>query len=122
MKVSEIMQTTLTTVDPEATIGEAATLMGGRGIGSVLVCDGERLLGILTERDLVRALSETHDAPARPVAEWMTRSPQTAAPDTDAKAALRQMIEGGFRHLPICDGERVSGVVSIRDLAGALND
>ncbi|HJT37386.1 MAG TPA: CBS domain-containing protein [Actinomycetota bacterium] len=122
MKVSEIMSTTLTVVEPEVTLGEAATLMGERHVGSVIVCENVRLVGILTERDIVRALSHEHDAPQRPVVEWMTKDPTTTEPGADVKEALRTMIDGGFRHLPVLDGGRVAGMVSIRDVAGAMAD
>ena len=122
MKVSEIMSTKLTTVEPEATLSEAATIMGERHVGSVLVCEEERLVGILTERDIVRALSTEHDAPNRPVVEWMTKDPTTTGGDEDVKTALRTMVDGGFRHLPVIDGEQPVGMVSIRDVAGAMAD
>src|SRR5262245_31082654 len=111
MKVSEIMSTTLTMVEPEATLGEAATMMGERHVGSVVVCDDDQLVGILTERDIVRALSREHDAPMRPVVEWMSKDPTTTKPDADVKEALRTMVDGGFRHLPVTDGGRVVGMV-----------
>ena len=122
MKVSEVMNTTLCTTHPEATVGEAATLMGERRIGSVLICDGDKLLGILTERDIVRALSSDYGASQRPVAEWMTKDPQAGTPETEVRAALRMMMEGGFRHLPVKDGETVVGMLSIRDVAEHLSD
>jgi len=122
MKVSEIMSKTLTIVEPEVTLGEAATLMGERHVGSVVVCEDDRLVGILTERDIVRALSREHDAPARPVVEWMSKDPTTTDPGTDVKEALRTMVDGGFRHLPVIDGGNVVGMVSIRDVAGAMAD
>jgi CBS domain-containing protein len=122
MKVADIMKPNLCTVDPEATVGEAATLMGERRVGSVLVLEGERLVGILTERDIVRALSSTHDAPQRPVIEWMSKDPTTTTPGTSVREALRTMVDGGFRHLPVCEGDKVEGMVSIRDLAGTLAD
>lgn len=120
MNVADLMTTNLCSVDPESTVGEAATLMGERHVGSVVVCDGDRLVGILTERDIVRALSSTHDAPMRPVIEWMTKDPSTVSPQTSVKEALRTMVDGGFRHLPVVDGEKVAGMVSIRDLAGSM--
>jgi CBS domain-containing protein len=120
MKVSEIMSTLLTIVEPETTLGEAATLMGERRVGSVLVCEDDRLVGILTERDIVRALSTEHDAPQRPVVEWMTKDPHTTRPDSEVKEALRTMVDGGFRHLPVLDSGHVVGMVSIRDVAGAM--
>jgi CBS domain-containing protein len=122
MKISQIMSTTLTVVEPEVTLGEAATLMGERHVGSVIVCEDDRLIGILTERDIVRALSHEHDAPQRPVVEWMTKDPTTTEPGADVKEALRTMIDGGFRHLPVLDAGRVAGMVSIRDVAGAMAD
>ena len=122
MKFSEIMSKTLTIVEPEVTLGEAATLMGERHVGSVVVCEDDRLVGILTERDIVRALSREHDAPARPVVEWMSKDPTTAGPDADVKEALRTMVDGGFRHLPVVEGANVVGMVSIRDVAGAMAD
>jgi CBS domain-containing protein len=122
MKVSEIMSKTLTTAEPESTLGEAATLMGERHVGSVLVCEEDRLVGILTERDIVRALSTAHDAPQRPVVEWMTKDPTTASPEDEVRDALRAMVDRGFRHLPILEGERLVGMVSIRDVAGAMAD
>ena len=122
MKVSEIMSKTLTIVEPEVTLGEAATLMGERHVGSVVVCEEDRLVGILTERDIVRALSREHDAPQRPVVEWMSKDPTTTKPDADVKEALRTMVDGGFRHLPVTDEGRVVGMVSIRDVAGAMAD
>jgi CBS domain-containing protein len=122
MKVSEIMSKTLTIVEPEATLGEAATMMGERHVGSVIVIENERLVGILTERDIVRALSREHDAPGRPVVEWMSTDPTTTSPETGVKEALRQMVDGGFRHLPVTVDGRVVGMVSIRDVAGAMAD
>jgi len=86
------------------------------------VMEGERLVGILTERDVVRAMSGAFDAPMRPVIEWMTKRPTTAGPDTPVKEALRVMVEGGFRHLPVLDGDQVVGMVSMRDIARALAD
>jgi CBS domain-containing protein len=122
MKVSEIMSTMLTIVEPESTLGEAATIMGERRIGSVLVCEEDQLIGILTERDIVRALSSEHDAPMRPVVEWMTQGPQITNPDAEVRDALRTMVDGGFRHLPVLDGARAVGMVSIRDIAGSMAD
>lgn len=122
MKVSEIMSAPVFTVDPEGTLAEATTLMGERKVSSALVLDGQKLAGILTERDVVRALSNAHDAATRPVAEWMTRNPVTISPDAEAREALDLMLARGFRHLPVSSGDRVVGMLSIRDLARALAD
>lgn len=115
--VAELMNKGLLSVGPSTTVAEAATMMGERRVGSALVMDGEALLGIFTERDIVRALGEHFDAAKHQVAEWMTRDPITVPPDTPAKDALKTMLDGGFRHLPVKDGEQVIGVVSMRDLS-----
>jgi CBS domain-containing protein len=111
------MSTTLHTVSPTATIGEAVALMAQHRIGSTLVMDGTSLAGIFTERDTVRAISQAHDAPAHEVSSWMTRNPITVGPEEDTDVALNTMLSNGFRHLPVVDGGEVIGVVSIRDLA-----
>jgi len=122
MNVGELMSKPSCFVDPETTLAEATTVMGEQRVGSALVMEGDRLFGILTERDIVRAMSTAHDAPARPVVEWMTKDPTTAGPTTPVREALRTMVEGGFRHLPIVDADAVVGVLSMRDIAKALAD
>jgi CBS domain-containing protein len=114
--LDEVMSRDLVTVTPGATVAEAATLMSTHHVGSALVCDGDRLIGILTERDIVRALGTDFDASREPVSGWMTAEPVTLGPDASAAEALDRMLEEGFRHLPVVEGERVVGVVSIRDL------
>jgi CBS domain-containing protein len=122
MKVSEIMSQPICQVDPETSLAEATTLMGEHGVGSALVMQAERLVGILTDRDVVRAMSGAHDAPLRPVIEWMTKGPTTIPPDTDVREALRTMVDGGFRHLPVIEEAKLVGMVSMRDVARALAD
>lgn len=101
------------------TVAEAATIMASGRVGSTLVMDGDRLLGIFTERDIVRALSSSRDAPGDPISHWMTKNPKTVTPATPAEQALRLMVEGNFRHLPVVEGGRLVGMLSMRDLAGA---
>jgi len=110
------MTSEVLTVAPEDTVGEAAEKMVARGVGSVLVSDYGRLIGILTERDLLRAVADRiHSSEAR-VREWMTREPITVTPDTPSEDAARTMLERGFRHLPVVDGEQTIGIVSLRDV------
>ena len=113
--VSKHMSRDLLTVSADDRLGEAAKRMVARGVGAVLVMDGERLEGILTERDLMRAVAGGYSDVAQ-VSEWMTRHPETveASDTTDHAAAL--MIHGGFRHLPVVEEGHVAGIVSIRDL------
>ncbi|HXN90205.1 MAG TPA: CBS domain-containing protein [Candidatus Sulfotelmatobacter sp.] len=117
-KVREVMATALHSVSPEETVGEAVAVMAQHRIGSVLVMEGERLVGIFTERDTVRALSQAHDAARHEITSWMTPEPKTIGPDVDTDDALHTMLDNGFRHLPVVEGGKVVGVVSMRDLAG----
>jgi CBS domain-containing protein len=109
------MSQDLLTVAAGDRLGEAAKRMVARGVGAVLVIEGERLEGILTERDLMRAVATGYSNDAQ-VRDWMTRQPETveASDATDHAASL--MIHGGFRHLPVVDQGRVAGIISIRDL------
>jgi CBS domain-containing protein len=113
--VSEHMSQDLLTVSAGDRLGEAAKRMVARGVGAILVMEGERLEGILTERDLMRAVAMGYSDDAG-VGDWMTRQPETveASDATDHAASL--MIHGGFRHLPVVDQGRVAGIISIRDL------
>jgi CBS domain-containing protein len=115
--VADLMTHDVVTVAPEDTLGEAAAKMTEKGIGAVVVSDFGRMIGILSERDIMRAVADRiHSSEAR-VREWMTADPVTAAPETSVEEAGRTMLEHGFRHLPVVDGERAVGIVSLRDLA-----
>jgi CBS domain-containing protein len=114
--VRDVMSTDLVSVSPTATVAEAATVMGTRRVGSALVMDAHVLLGIFTERDILRSLAADFDAPSHQVSESMTRSPRTIDASMDIGEALDTMLEQGFRHFPVTDGDRVIGIVSMRDL------
>jgi CBS domain-containing protein len=105
----------LLAVEPGLPLTEVADRMVARDVGAVLVLEDERLVGILTERDVLRAVAGGLDE-GTVVADWMTRDPETMEPDEPIRQAAVLMIHGGFRHLPIVDGERVVGMLSIRDL------
>jgi len=115
--IGELMTRDVLTVAPEDTLGEAAAKMTERGIGAVIVSDFGRMIGILSERDIMRAVADRiHSSEAR-VREWMTADPITATESTSIEEAGRTMLEHGFRHLPVVEGERAVGIVSLRDLA-----
>lgn len=115
--VAEVMQSDPVVVAPEDTLGEVAARMNERGVGSALVSDFGRMIGILTERDILRAVaSRTHSNDAR-AREWMTADPVTVDGATSVDDAVATMLERRFRHLPVVEGERPVGVVSLRDLA-----
>lgn len=120
--VSDHMTRSLLTVPAEATLGEAASAMAERGVGAVVVLEGERIAAILTERDVMKAVAAGSDGSAA-VSDWMTRHPDTIEPDDTTDHAASLMIHGGFRHLPVVEGGKVVGIVSIRDLMKvALDD
>jgi CBS domain-containing protein len=101
-------------VDPTTSLVDAASRMHERRVGAVVVLDGGRLVGILTERDVLRAVATGGvDGPVR---DAMTHGPETIGPDESAGHAAVLMIHGGFRHLPVVEGDDVIGMISIRDL------
>jgi len=111
--IGEMMARDPLAVAPEDTIGEAAQKMVDRAV----VLDYGRLIGIFTERDLLRAVADrVHSSEAR-IREWMTSEPITVTPETSAEEAAQTMLDNGFRHLPVVEGDRAIGIVSIRDVA-----
>ena len=119
--VAEIMARDLVTVEAGVPLQEAARRMNERRVGAALVFDGGRLVGIFTERDVLRAFAELGSEAMR-VGDWMTANPETIEPsDTTGHAAVL-MIHGGFRHLPVVEGGEVVGIVSIRDLVRVTLD
>ena len=118
-RLSDVMRRDFISVAPEDTLGEVAQKMMDLNVGSVVVKDFGRLIGILTERDLLKAMAgRVHTSDAR-VREWMTADPITAAPDTPVAEAAQTMLDNGFRHLPVVEGESVLGTVSLRRLVAA---
>jgi CBS domain-containing protein len=113
--VANHMTKDLLTLEAEATLGDAAKRMAERGVGAVVVLAGERLAGILTERDILKAVATGFEPDAR-VSDWMTRHPETIESDDTTDHAAALMIHGGFRHLPVVDGGEIKGILSIRDL------
>ena len=122
--VRQIMSTGLITGDPSITLTEAARAMSVGHGGSLLVIQDGSLVGILTERDLLRAMAQSSSADVArvsSVSRWMTRGPLTVGPDTPVGEALDQMLSGRFRHLPVMEADAVVGVVSMRDLAQSIS-
>lgn len=115
----EIMTSTVSTVADDTPLSDAAQAMVRGRFGSVVVTRGSMILGILTERDVLRAAATGTDPTASPVAEWMTPNPVTAGPDLDTEEAEEIMLGQGFRHLPVVDGGDLVGIVSLRDLLSA---
>ena len=114
------MSTRLVYVGPEATALEAIRRMAEAGVGSVAVCDGSRLVGIFTERDVLRLAGDAAPLDQVRVADAMTRDVITVSADTDLVSASRLMGERRIRHLPVVEGENLLGMVGIRDVLAAL--
>lgn len=106
---------------PDTTITEAAQAMEKTDLGSLAVVEGMRLLGLITERDIRRAVAEGVDCGSTLVSDVMSSDPDTFDPDLDVWDAAAWIAESGYRHLPVVDDEgALTGVVSIRDLLTAL--
>ena len=117
--VGDLMNSRMVSTSPDSPVAEAAAAMVREKVGSALVMQGSFLAGILTERDVLKAAASGSDLTAVPVSAWMTKDPQAARPDTPVEEAAQIMLLNGFRHLPIVEGRRVHGVVSLRDLFAA---
>ena len=121
--VREVMSNDLITVKPSTMVIEAVRAMSMARTGSVLVLEDGALVGIFTERDVLRAFDQMHADPARvsPVSTSMTRDPITIGPTATVGEAMDRMLDGGFRHLPVMEGTTVVGIVSMRDLARSIS-
>src|SRR6266545_4935914 len=101
------------------TVTEASRFMRERNVGALMVVDENKLVGVFTERDgLFRVLAEGRNGETTALADVMTKNPKTIAADKPFLHALQAMHEGGFRHLPVVEEERLLGIVSVRDALG----
>jgi CBS domain-containing protein len=119
-QLSDVIRPDPIEVAPEDTLGEVAERMSEANVGAVIVKDYGRLIGILTERDMLKAMAaRVHTSEAR-VRQWMTEDPITASLDTGVDDAARTMLEHGFRHLPVADETgRIVGIASLRRVVAA---
>jgi CBS domain-containing protein len=116
--VEELMVKDVLTVEPSDTIGEAAEKMNAANVGAVVVVeDMVRIVGIVTERDLMRAVAARARAAEARVRQWMTPDPVTIEPDLTIERAAQVMFDNNFRHLPVVKDGRPLGIVSLRLLA-----
>ena len=115
----DVMTTKAFTVSADSSMVEAAQGMAKGKLGSALIVQGSWLAGIITERDMLRAVASGEDLNGVKVKDWMTKDPITASPDTDTDEAAVTMFTNGFRHLPVTDGSEILGVVSLRDVLSA---
>lgn len=125
MLVSQILKTKPTadiaTIPPEASLAEAAKQLSARRIGCLVVTSDDRqVAGMLSERDIVREIGRHGPSVlGQPVASVMTRAVMTCRPEDEAADVAGRMTEGRFRHMPVTDGERMVGLISIGDVVKA---
>jgi CBS domain-containing protein len=116
--VADLMVKDVLTVEPSDTIGEAAEKMNAANVGAVVVVeDMVRIVGIVTERDLLRAVASRARAAEARVRQWMTPDPVTIGPELTIEEAAKIMFDNNFRHLPVVKDGRALGIVSLRLLA-----
>jgi CBS domain-containing protein len=120
LPLADVMTTRIVYAALGETVREAVRRMSEAGVGSVAVCEGSRLVGILTERDVLGLAARSADLDGVLVEEAMTETVVTASPDDDILEAARLMGERHIRHLPVVQGDNLLGIVGIRDVLRAL--
>jgi len=119
MKVSDLRPHELFTAQADETLEVAADRMSWHQVGALPILEGQRLVGIVTERDLTAALAEGADAEVTPVSDYMTPAPEVLRPDNELADAAHLMLELGIRHLPVVRSGQLIGVLSMRDVLDA---
>jgi CBS domain-containing protein len=124
MQVSQILTRDVETIRPETTVKEAAQRMRSMDVGSLPVCDGRRLLGMVTDRDItIRITAEGRDAAITPVMDAMTPDVAFVFEDQDVQEAARVMRERQIRRLPVLDREKhLVGILALGDIATTGDD
>lgn len=115
-RLGDIMHGEVYAAAPDTSVSEVAKKMVKGRFGSAVVTQSDVLVGIFTERDVLRAAAAAADLASAPISAWMTKDPETADADLDSDEAANIMLSRGFRHLPVVDGNKVIGIVSLRDV------
>lgn len=118
--VSRLNPTPPWQVSPEQSVAEAVQLMREKSVGCVLVCLDRKVIGIFTERDLMRRVMAQGKPLSSPVCESMTPNPVTVHPKDSIATAIRRMEEGGYRHLPVVVDDRPVGILSVKRIVHYL--
>jgi CBS domain-containing protein len=116
MRVSDLMQPEVWQTYPEESLADAAIRMRDHCVGSLAVFDGNDLVGILTERDLLWAMADGAPTHVTAVSTYMSAPPVVVTPDADTLAASRLMVRHDVRHLPVVEAGELKGIISARDL------
>jgi CBS domain-containing protein len=120
MRVSDIMTEAAVSDAPDDSVADAARKMWEQQTGSLLVMDGEDLVGIITERDILKAVATGTELEKTKVEDVMVRDLVTINPGASMREAARVMTDKWIRHLPVIDQGKLVGILSQRDLAGVL--
>jgi CBS domain-containing protein len=113
MRIADVMTRDLPTVEPNSSIRDAARQMRARGVRALPVCQGERLVGIVTDWDLARALADEGDPSDRRLADFMSTDLVAAAPDATFAEAAELMADRRVHHLLVCDGDHLAGMLHL---------
>ena len=119
-RIADVMSLRVLTVTPDATVQLAIARMLEENVGSVAVCEGNHLVGIFTERDVLRLAGENSELQALKIGDVMTRRVLTVSPDDDILAAGALMADRRIRHLPVVQDGMVMGIVGLRDVTRSL--
>lgn len=122
MRVRELVSGDVVWINPDATLRQAAELMTSTEVGSVAVEVDGALEGILTERDILRAVAADAEFDLDPASSWMTEYPDSFSPEMEVREAADWMLATGFRHLPVVENGEVLGVISIKDVLWAITE
>jgi CBS domain-containing protein len=122
VEIGEVVGGDATVCGPDTTVAAAAGIMINEQIGSLGVFDGGRLVGIFTERDVLRAVADGRNLDRSSVGEFMTPEPDSLAPDVDAFDAAEWLLATGYRHLPIMEDGHLLGIASIKDVLWAVTE
>lgn len=122
MTVRELVGGEAIYIELSETLLEATRTMSSSDIGAIPVVEDSQLVGILSERDVVRACAQDANLTDETAADWMTRGPDFLDPDVSVDEAADWMLGSGYRHLPVVDGRDLIGVVSIKDVLWALTE
>ena len=118
--VRELMAKSIVTGDPRQSLVDAATVMRTKRVSALAVLDGEAIVGIVTERDLLRAIADGRNPARTHVSQYMTNSPRTVEAGELAAEAAVIMVKHHVRHLPVTDAGRLIGFLSARDLLALM--
>lgn len=120
MRLDALVSGAAAVVGPETSLASAARFMVDEDAAALAVIGGRELIGILTDRDLVRAAAAGIAMDDVPVSEWMSEAPDTVPPGVSIAEAAEWMLEMGYRHLPVVDNDELLGIVDVRDLLWAV--